>query len=107
MPDRKRTRGTLVVSAALLAPSVLIAQDEESFDRTPVECVATISIDHTDIIDDQTIIFFMRGKRIFRNYSAAQMPGSGACRIGSPTGRRTVVCATSIRSPSLSNLARD
>lgn len=75
MPDRKRTPRTHAVYAALLAPSVLIAQDEEPFDRTPVECVTTVSIDRTDIIDDQTIIFFMRGKRIFRNYLPRKCPG--------------------------------
>jgi hypothetical protein len=75
MHDHRRIRAILAVSGAILAPSSLIAQEDEPLDRTPVECVSTQSIDRTDVIDDQTIIFFMRGKRIFRNYLPRKCPG--------------------------------
>ena len=48
---------------------------EDRFDRTPVECITVSAIDRTDVIDDQTIIFFMRGKKIFRNYLPRKCPG--------------------------------
>jgi hypothetical protein len=73
--DYKGICAALAVSAALLAPSSLIAQEDEPLDRTPVECLSTTSIDRTDVVDDQTIIFFMRGKRIFRNYLPRKCPG--------------------------------
>ncbi len=49
----------------LLAGSAAIgADDDATFDRTPRDCVITQSIARTDILDDQTIIFYMRGKNV-------------------------------------------
>lgn len=55
-------------AAVLCAPLGVSAQSDEAFDRTPEPCITVSRIDDTDIIDDRTIIFFMRGKRIYRNY---------------------------------------
>lgn len=61
----------------LLAGSVAVKADEEqAFDRTPRDCVQTQSVSRTEIVDDQTIIFFMRGKNIaYRNYLPKKCPG--------------------------------
>jgi hypothetical protein len=50
-------------------------KDKDDFDRTPRDCVATTAIDRTQILDDQTILFHMRGKRVFRNYLPKKCPG--------------------------------
>ena len=61
----------------LLAGSTAIyADDDATFNRTPRDCVITQSISRTDILDDQTIIFYMRGKNIaYRNYLPKKCPG--------------------------------
>jgi hypothetical protein len=66
-----------LVTAATLAASAASAQDgEESFDRTPRKCISTSRIRNTDIIDDQTIVFHLRGNReIYRSYLARTCPG--------------------------------
>src|SRR6185295_6259259 len=52
------------------------ADDDATFNRTPRDCVITQSIARTDILDDQTIIFYMRGKNIaYRNYLPKKCPG--------------------------------
>lgn len=69
---------TGMVSALLIAvalPSFSNAQDEDVFDRTPVDCISVSAIDRTDVIDDRTILFHMRGKKIYRNYLPRRCPG--------------------------------
>jgi hypothetical protein len=52
------------------------ADDDATFNRTPRDCVITQSIARTDILDDQTIIFYMRGKNVaYRNYLPQKCPG--------------------------------
>jgi len=53
----------------LLAGASAFGQDDEDkpFDRTPQNCVITSRIDQTDAIDDQNIIFRMRGNKVYRN----------------------------------------
>jgi hypothetical protein len=73
MLDRNRLLTTFA-AAALLAPLALNA-DEKPFDRTPVDCIIVSRIDNTDIIDDRTVLFFMRGhKEIYRNYLPHKCP---------------------------------
>jgi hypothetical protein len=74
MLDRDKLLAALV-AAALLAPTALEA-DEPAFDRTPVDCILVWRIDKTDVIDDQTVLFYMRGhKQIYRNYLPQECPG--------------------------------
>ena len=66
-----------------LAPMVATAtafaqagQDEEAaFDRTPHDCVIVSRIDQTEAIDDQNILFRMRGNQVFRNTLPRKCPG--------------------------------
>jgi hypothetical protein len=53
----------------LLVGASVLAQDDEDqpFDRTPEDCIITSRIDQTEAIDDQNIIFRMRGNRVYRN----------------------------------------
>ena len=62
------------LAVALLATSLwsatvhLNAQETAAFDRRPKDCIAVASIDGTDVSDDQTILFFLRGAKIYRNH---------------------------------------
>ncbi|HEX5048084.1 MAG TPA: DUF6491 family protein [Gammaproteobacteria bacterium] len=64
MPSRDRLL-TLVAATAVIAPLTVQADDKknEDFDRAPVDCIIVKNIDRTDIIDDRTIVFVMRGKK--------------------------------------------
>lgn len=61
----------------LLAGGSAFGQDDEDkpFDRTPQDCVITSRIDQTEAIDDQNIIFRMRGKQVYRNTLPRTCPG--------------------------------
>ena len=50
-------------------------EDEGAFDRTPQKCVIVSRIDQTDAIDDQNIIFRMRGDQVYRNTLPNKCPG--------------------------------
>jgi hypothetical protein len=68
----------VVTTVALLCASNSRAQaaDEKEFDRTPVKCLATARIRDTDILDDRTIIFYLRGNRqVYRTYLPRACPG--------------------------------
>lgn len=55
------------------------AEAEESLepylDRTPENCVQTSRIRRTRIIDDETIVFFMRGRETYQNILPLQCAG--------------------------------
>ncbi len=56
--------------------SVVADEDATTFDRTPRQCVQVHNVAYTDILDDQTIVFYMRGNKIaFRNYLPKKCPG--------------------------------
>jgi len=61
----------------LLAGAPALGQDDEDkpFDRTPQDCLITSRIDQTEAIDDQNIIFRMRGKQVYRNTLPHTCPG--------------------------------
>jgi hypothetical protein len=60
----------------LLAAGAALGQDDdEAFDRTPRDCLITQTIDQTDAIDDQNIIFYMRGSKVYRNHLPRKCPG--------------------------------
>jgi hypothetical protein len=71
--------GGFVVGALplLFASMGAFAQDDdvdEPFDRTPVSCVRVTSIDKTEAVDDQNILFHMRGKKVYRNHLPQRCP---------------------------------
>jgi hypothetical protein len=66
----------LVLPWLLAGSAATYADDDAPFNRTPRDCVITQSIARTDILDDQTIIFYMRGKNVaYRNYLPKKCPG--------------------------------
>jgi hypothetical protein len=63
----------LTAAIAALSPALGLAQ-EDDFDRTPTDCVITTNIDKTEVLDDSTILFHMRGNRIYRNSLPRRCP---------------------------------
>lgn len=59
----------------LVGASAVPAQDDGVFDRTPQDCVVVSSIDETEAVDDQNIIFRMRGNKVYRNHLPRKCPG--------------------------------
>ena len=63
--------GPLVVAAAALGQD-----DDAPFDRTPQDCLIVSRIRSTEAIDDQNIIFRMRGnQQVYRNTLPRTCPG--------------------------------
>ncbi|MGD8359714.1 MAG: DUF6491 family protein [Lysobacterales bacterium] len=63
---------TLAVCLTLAGP---LAAEEKAMDKSidlvsgpPEQCISLIRIDHTKIIDDQNIVFYMKGGDIYRNH---------------------------------------
>lgn len=63
--------GMLAVAAATSAAAQ--AADPESME--PQRCISLRTIDHTEVLDDQNILFYMRGDRIFLNRLKHSTPG--------------------------------
>jgi hypothetical protein len=63
------------VAALLSAGAALGQDDDEAFDRTPQKCIMVSNIDQTEAVDDQTIIFRMRGRAVYRNQLPRECPG--------------------------------
>jgi hypothetical protein len=60
----------------LRAQSDLEQADEDQLDRTPRRCVTIARIRSTDILDDRTILFYLRGnKEVYRTYLPRECPG--------------------------------
>lgn len=51
------------------------AEDDEPFDRTPESCLSLTRVDRTRVVDDQTILFYMRDDRVYRNFLPRKCPG--------------------------------
>lgn len=49
-----------VAAAAFVSPERAAAQ-RDSIDREPVDCISLRRIDSTNVVDDRTILFYMRG----------------------------------------------
>ena len=64
----------------LLAGPAAMAEDEEAeldadlVDREPVNCVTVNRIRRTRIVNDNNILFYMRGGEIYRNYMPRRCP---------------------------------
>ncbi len=68
----------LLLCGFLIWPALLLAEDEQPDSGKPEgaeNCVSLQSIKKTRIVDDQTIIFYMRGGDIFVNSLPRRCPG--------------------------------
>ena len=46
----------------------------EAFDREPVDCIIHSRIDRTKVIDERTVVFYMRGGDVYRNRLSYDCP---------------------------------
>jgi hypothetical protein len=66
------------------------------FDRTPQKCIVVQQIDQTEAIDDQNLIFYMRGSRVYRSHLPRKCPNlERENRIGYET-RGGRLCTTDL-----------
>lgn len=65
-------REAALVCAALATHAA--AQDDDELDRTPQDCIVVNRIDRTEVIDDNTILFHMRGNRVYVNHLPDRCP---------------------------------
>lgn len=77
MADRfvLRAAAALAAVGAVLGSVQALAQDEDAFDRTPRDCLQVAAVDRTVVLDDQTVLFYVRGKKVYRNYLPKKCPG--------------------------------
>jgi hypothetical protein len=61
----------LILGVTLVAGQQAGAQGPEDM----VNCVSLSQVDRTEVIDDTTILFYMRGNRIYRNVLPHRCPG--------------------------------
>lgn len=67
-------RACATLTAFVAVSATALAQDDGTLDRTPADCVVVSNIDKTEVIDDYTILFFMRGNQIYRNQLPRRCP---------------------------------
>ena len=72
----RRTLRLAVVVAGIATPTWLVAQNGEdgAFDRTPQNCLILQTVDKTEVVDDQNIIFKLRNDKLFRNTLPRKCP---------------------------------
>lgn len=58
----------LGLAMPLAAEQKVINESLDLVSGPPEQCLRLSSIDHTDVIDDQNILFYMHGKEIYRNH---------------------------------------
>ena len=75
---RSAIQWSLIIASVVLAASVpappLAAQEDGALDRTPQDCITVSRIRRTRIVDDRTILFYMRGSRVYRNILERECP---------------------------------
>src|SRR5690606_17824151 len=49
--------------------------DDEFFPRNPTRCISTTRLDRTEVVDNETVLFYMRGGDIYRNRLSRSCPG--------------------------------
>jgi hypothetical protein len=79
------------------------ARAQDDFDRTPADCVRASNIRSTQVIDNRTILFYMRGNRVFQNQLPEDCPRLAAerrfsyeRRVGQRVGRLCSVDAITV-----------
>lgn len=73
-PASRSTRRTLPAMALLAA--ALVGGHAGAQDATDmVNCVSLSQVDRTEVVDDTTILFYMRGNEIYRNVLPHRCPG--------------------------------
>ncbi len=74
-----RIRAATVASVLGSCAALLLsgAQAATAADDKAPNCLQLSQIDHTEVVDDQTILFYMRGKQIWKNTLPYKCPSLG------------------------------
>ncbi|HZW58970.1 MAG TPA: hypothetical protein VFE85_01645 [Woeseiaceae bacterium] len=67
--------GALACALAVLLPVEGVLADEPQDDTGGERCISLQRIDRTEVLDDQSILFYMRGGEIYRNILRHRCPG--------------------------------
>lgn len=70
-----RIAGLLAVALCLIGADDGRAQDDRERDMSAVQCLRVVDIDGIDIVNNQTLVFRMRGGDIYRNDLPHSCPG--------------------------------
>lgn len=73
MPRHTLLSGACAVLAALASPRPAGAQDD-AIDRSPVDCLSVSRVRSTEVVDDRTILFYMRGRTVYLNELSNDCP---------------------------------
>lgn len=68
--DGGRAQGSAAEAAAAANDAAA-----EPIDTDPMRCISTTRLDRTEVVDDETVLFFMRGGDIYRNHLSRSCPG--------------------------------
>lgn len=75
-PLRSPSLACAVLAAGLpFAAAAQDGDDDAPAERAPERCITLNRLDRTEVIDDRTIIFHMRGGGIFLNHLSRECPG--------------------------------
>ena len=109
----------IIALSALLAGGSASAQDSDGrrrdrergdeaayFDRTPEDCIRLSRLRDTEIIDESTILFYMRGGRVYRNVMERGCPGLNPRRILAFTAPSVASSGRLCRSNTLQHFGR-
>jgi hypothetical protein len=64
----------LLLTAPAWAQADREAAAADQIDREPVKCISPNRIDRTEVIDERTVVFYMRGGNIYRNQLSRNCP---------------------------------
>jgi hypothetical protein len=85
----------LVVAALMLLPVAVQAQEPQAAPKS-VSCINLRDIDSTDVQDDKTIIFKMRGKKYYKNDLSYRCHGLGFAKAFSMRTHSSQLCSIDI-----------
>ena len=66
---------TLVAATLVAGVPVLAQEDEPTIDESTERCISIHRIRRTDVVDDQNVLFYMRGSDVYLNTLARRCPG--------------------------------
>ena len=74
--ESRFARCSLLLGALLvIEQAATAAEGEDDIDRTPQECVSLPRVARTEVIDDENVVFEMRGHKAFLNHLPRKCPG--------------------------------
>lgn len=75
LANRLRRPWALLAAGLLLGSSGVLGQGADTVDSSSVECVSLTRVTRTEVLDEQTILFHMRGQKTYSNHLPRECPG--------------------------------